>query len=117
MEERGYEKRLPESMETYCAGEADVSKVRARLVCFARPFGTHFWITNFGSEKTPQIEVQMRTSKRLPVFACWQGGKLYAILPRQCCSAYISVRSRWAYWKPGRILCVPLPVTFSYLTN
>lgn len=48
VEDSGYEGRLSDLSDAYCAGNVHTSKLPLRPVCYARPFWSPYGIHSFG---------------------------------------------------------------------
>lgn len=87
----GYESQISSLVDVYGTGEAVVSSLSLRLIHSDRQLRAPFWIPNFVFwSKNIEFDFQLRTSKRLPVFAGWKNVKMYATPSSQRYSAYVS---------------------------
>lgn len=95
-----------------------MSNLSLCLICFDRPSWTLHWISSFRLWAGEiHLEVQMRTSKLLPVFVCWQNVEVYATPPFQPLNDYVCVPSWSVDWKPCRIPYVSTPAIFACYIN
>lgn len=118
VKERGSKARKTSFLDASCSGKIDMWKLLRCPICFDLFFRMLWRIIRFGFWVSDLcLEVRVRTSDRLEIFAGWKAVELSGTLPRQRIQIIVSVPSRAVGWKPCRVLCVPSPAVPAYEWN